>query len=82
MGPMLKSGALKNARKRDGRAPTSREVETDELDGDDDTDAVLEPTPPPVRRRGVPVWGALLATALIVGSSAIIAYTAYQVWTM
>lgn len=55
------------------------EAEMEDREPEADEDA-----PPAVvmRRRPVPLWGRWLAAILIAGSSAILLYTAYELWMM
>jgi hypothetical protein len=55
-----------------------------EAEMDDREPEVDEEAPPAiiVRRRSVPLWGRWLAALLIAGSSAVLLYTAYELWMM
>lgn len=58
-----------------------RELAQEEADGRE-PDAESQASAAPPRRRKVPLWGTVLASVLIAASSAVVAYTAYQLWLM
>lgn len=58
-----------------------RELAEEEMEEREPAADAAAPSPAaPVRRRSVPAWGRWLASILIIGSSAILLYTAYEVW--